>query len=111
MRVEVYVPGVYCFFRFFDGAVFFSPVPNIKIKQDDDKERKCRKNGGINNFFHVKNNDFCSGTHRVTSRLSGCRFTAIRFFYKCMFGKWKNMHVICVTKEERYCKIFVLYRR
>ena len=65
-------------FSFFT-ALSFLPVPNIKNKQDDDKERKCRKNGGINNFFHVKNNDFCSGTHRVTSRLSGCRFTAIRF--------------------------------
>ncbi len=74
-------------FRFY-GAVFFA-CSEHKNKQDDDKERKCRKNGGINNFFHVKNNDFCSGTHRVTSRLSGCRFTAIRFFYKCMFGKEK----------------------
>ena len=87
MRVEVYVPGVYCF-SFFTALSFFA-CSEHKNKQDDDKERKCRKNGGINNFFHVKNNDFCSGTHRVTSRLSGCRFTAIRFFYKCMFGKGK----------------------
>lgn len=77
-------------FRFLRRCLF--ACSEHKNKQDDDKERKCRKNGGINNFFHVKNNDFCSGTHRVTSRLSGCRFTAIRFFIS-----------VCLEKEKYAC--------
>ena len=58
-------------------------------KQDNEQDSECRKDGSINDLLHVQDNDFCSGTHRVTSR--SIRLPVLRrsVFYKCMTGKRK----------------------
>ena len=77
-------------FRFY-GAVFFA-CSEHKNKQDDDKERKVPQNGGINNFFHVKNNDFVLELMRVTPDYPAAVLRRSAFFIS-----------VCLEKEKYAC--------
>ena len=59
--------------------------PEHDGKEDDEQYPQCGEHGGIDDFFHVQDNDLCLGTHRVTSlSASLSAFMASSCFYKCM---------------------------
>ena len=58
-------------------------------EQDNQQDAKCRKNGSVDDLLHVQDNEFSSGTHRVTSRNMWLPFYGGPLFYKCMTEKGK----------------------